>query len=131
VEGQADRAGVSSGSPIRNLASDPAVYACFQHVKRQASSTEDFIMEGPDIEAGTNLLLGAIAELENLELTDLGAEALSRPYNIPVNFSLDRRLIRGAAFSKVGHRLFAGPTLGVDAGVDNRTARINSRESRP
>jgi len=34
-------------------------------------------MEGLDIEAGTKLLLGAIAEIENFEFTDLVAEALS------------------------------------------------------
>ena len=77
-------------------------------------------MEGPDIEVGAKLLLGTIAEIENLELTDLVAEALSRPCNIPVNFSLDRRLICGAAFTEVGDCVFTGPTFGVNAGVDNQ-----------
>src|SRR6266568_401103 len=89
----------SSSRAIRKLTSNPVINPCFQHVERQASSTENFIMEGPDIEAGTKLLLCAIAEVENLELTTLVAQALSRPCNIPVNFSLDRRLICGAAFA--------------------------------
>jgi hypothetical protein len=63
-------------------------------------------MKGSDIEAGTKLLLSVIAERQNLELTDLVAEALSRPCNIPVNFSLDRRLIRGATFAKVVNGVF-------------------------
>jgi hypothetical protein len=38
------------------LASNPVIDAGLQHIERQASSTENFIMEGPDIEAGTKLL---------------------------------------------------------------------------
>ena len=57
-------------------------------------------MERSEVEAGTKLLLGAIAEIENLELADLVAEALSRPCNIAVNFSSDRSLISGAAFAR-------------------------------
>jgi len=87
-------------------------------------------MEGPDIEAGTKLPLGAIAEIENLELPDLVAEALSRPRNIPVNFSLDRRLICGA-FAEVGHCLFAGPTFGVNAGIDNQANRTHQLQIEP
>jgi hypothetical protein len=111
--------GPSITGAIRTLTSNPVIDAGFQHVERQTSSTEDFIMEGSDVEARTKLLLCAIAEIENLELTDLVAEALRRPCNIPVNFSLDRRLVRGAAFAEVGHRPFASPTFGVNARVDD------------
>ena len=83
-----------STSGIRKLTSNPVSDAGFQHVEWQASSAEDFIMEGSEVEAGTKLLLSAIAEIENLKLADLVAEALSRPCNIPVNLSLDRRLRR-------------------------------------
>jgi hypothetical protein len=57
-------------------------------------------MERPDIETGAKLLLCAIAEIENPELTDLVAEGLSWPCNIPVNFSLASfaRYARSTAF---------------------------------
>ena len=88
-------------------------------------------MEGPDIEAGTKLLLCTIAEVENLELTALVAEALSRPCNIPIDFSLDRWLICAAAFAKVSHCLLAGPTLGMNASVDNQTNRTHQLQIEP
>jgi hypothetical protein len=103
-----DHPGVSSGSTLRNLASDPAINACFPHVERQASSTEDLIMERLNIEVGTKLLLCAFAEHQNL-LADFVTEALSRPRDIPVDFSLNRRLIGGAAFAEVSHCLFPSP----------------------
>ncbi len=86
-------------------------------------------MEGSDIEAGTKLLRCPIAEIENLQLTDLVAQALSRPCNIPVHFSLHRRLVGRAAFAEVGHCLFARPTLGVNAGVDHQTNRAHQLQS--
>src|SRR5208283_1490182 len=116
---------------IQKLTCNPAIDPGFQHVERQASSTEDFIMKRPDIETGTKLLLGAIAEIENLELTDLVAQPLSRPRNIPVNFSLDRRFISDAAFAEVGHCLFARPTFRVDAGVDNQASRTHQLQIEP
>jgi hypothetical protein len=76
-------------------------------------------MEGPDIEAGAKPLLCAIAEIENLELTDLVTEALSRPCNILINFGLDGGLICRAAFADVSHCLIAAPTFGVNAGVNH------------
>src|SRR5580704_3248211 len=121
----------SSISAVRKLTSNPVIDAGFQHVERQASSTENFIMEGPDIEARTKLLLGAIAQIENLELTNLVAEALSWPRNIAVDFSLDRRLICSAAFAEVSHCLFAGPTLGVNAGVDNQANGTHQLQREP
>src|SRR5271155_4230536 len=118
-------------SAIRKMTSNPVSDAGFQHVEREASSTEDFIMERSEVEAGTKLLLGTTAEIENLELTDLVAEALSRPCNIPVNFSLDRRLISGAAFAEVGYRLFAGPTFGVNARIDDKADRTHQLQIEP
>ena len=69
-------------------------------------------MKGPDTEALPRLLLGALAEFEDLELADLVAEALSRPGDISVDFSLNRRLISGATFTKVGHSL-VGPGAAI------------------
>src|SRR5580698_6543776 len=112
-------AGSSFGS-ARKLASNPTIDAGFQHVEWQASSTENFIVEGPEIETGAKLLFRAIAKIENLELADLIAEDLCRPCNVPVNFSLNGRLVSGAAFAEVGDGLFAGPTFGVNAGVDHQ-----------
>src|ERR1700730_9160427 len=120
-----EHARVSFHSTARNLASDPSIYACFQHVERQASSIENFIMEGLDIELGTKLLLCAVAKIQNLELTYLIAEGLSRPCNIPINFSFDRRLIRSTAFAEVDHRLFPSPTFGVNARVNHYTDRTH------
>jgi hypothetical protein len=59
----------------------------------------------------------------NLKLTDFVAEALSRPCDTSVNFRLDCRLIRGTAFAKVGDCLFAGPTFGVNAGINDKADR--------
>ena len=64
-------------------------------------------MKGPDIEALPKLLLGALAEFEDLELADLVAEALSRPGDILVDFS-----ISGATLTKVGHSL-VGPGAAI------------------
>src|SRR5580692_5952457 len=121
----------SSTHAVRKLTSNPVIDAGFQQVERQASTTENFIMKRSDIEARTKLLLGAIAQIENLELTDLVAEALSWPRNIAVDFSLDRRLICSAAFAEVSHCLFAGPTLGVNAGVDNKANGTDQLQREP
>src|SRR5580692_9648009 len=86
-------------------------------------------MEGPDIEAGTKLLLGAISEIKNLELTNFVTEALCGPRDVSVNFSLDRGLIRGTAFAEVGHRLFACPTFGVCIVDDVKTELGQAREA--
>ena len=88
-------------------------------------------MKRSEVEAGAKLLLGPIAEIENLELTDLIAEALSRPCNIPVNFGLDRRLISGSAFAEVGYRLFAGPTFGVNSRIDDKADRAHQFQIEP
>src|SRR5258708_34347319 len=88
-------------------------------------------MEGPDIEVSTKPLLCAIAEIENLELTDLVAEALSWPCNIPIDCGFDRRLICGAAFAEVGHGLIAAPTFGVNAGVNHQANRAHQLQREP
>src|SRR5438445_2344145 len=88
-------------------------------------------MEGPDIEASAKPLLCAVAKIENLELTYLIAEALSRPCNIPIDFGFDRRLICGAAFAEVGHCLFPSPTLGVNARVNHQTDRAHQLQREP
>ena len=85
-------------------------------------------MEGADIEARTEPLLGAMAEIKNLELADLIAEPLSRPRDVAINFSLDGRFVSGAALAEIGHGLFAGPTFGVNSGVDDQTNRAHQFE---
>ena len=83
----------SSSGAIRRLTCEPVVDAFFQHIERQTSPTEDLVMEGPYIEAGAEPPLCTLAQFQDLELAYLVTEALSGPCNIPVNFSLDRRLI--------------------------------------
>ena len=72
-------------------------------------------MEGPDIEVSAKPLLCAVAKIQNLELTDLIAEALGRPCDVAINFGVDSRLIGGAAFPEVSHSLLAAPTFGMNA----------------
>jgi hypothetical protein len=88
-------------------------------------------VEGPDIETRAEPLLRSIAEIESLELTDLVAEALTRPGNIPVNLGLDRRLITCAAVAKVGYALSAAPTFGVNAGVDHQADGTHQLQIEP
>ena len=88
-------------------------------------------MEGPDIEVGTKPLLCAVAKIQNLELTYLIAEALSRPCNIPIDFGFDRRLICGAAFAEVSHCLITAPTFGVHARVNHQADRPHQLQREP
>jgi len=76
-----------------------------------------------DIEVGPEPFFGMIAQIENLQLADLIAKALSRPRNITINFSLNRRLVSGTALAEVSNSLFARPTLGVNSCIDNQADR--------
>src|SRR5260370_10364841 len=67
---------VSSSRRVRKLISNPGIDAGFRHVERQPSSTKDFVMEGPDMEAGTKLLLCPTPDFEHFELTALSLSAL-------------------------------------------------------
>src|SRR5260370_1994145 len=67
---------VSSSRRVRKLISNPGIDAGFQHVERQASSTEDFVMEGPVMEAANKLLLCPSAEFANVQPTDLPPDAV-------------------------------------------------------
>ncbi len=76
-------------------------------------------MERADIEVVTELSLGASAQREHLQLTDLVGQGLARHRNVPIDF-VDDIVFRlgGVVFEKV-YSLLARPPFVVDPGVDD------------
>jgi hypothetical protein len=68
----------------------PVIHACLQDVERHAAADQHLVMEGFEIEARAQAPLGSLAELPNLQLADLVAEALRRPGDIAIDFRLNR-----------------------------------------
>ena len=69
---------------------------------------------------GPSSLLGAVAQLADLELAELVAERLGGPGDVAVGLGLDGGLVDGAGLAEEVDDLVAAPALGVDAGVDDQ-----------
>ena len=65
-------------------------------------------------------LLGAVAQLQNLQLADLVGQRLAGPRDVAVHLGLDAGFVDGGVVVEVLDHLLAGPVLGVDAGVDHQ-----------
>src|SRR5690349_2106579 len=73
---------------LRPLLLDPPVHASLQQVERHRSAVEDLVVEGLDVEAGPERLLGAVAQLADLELAHLVRQRLPRPGDVAVGLRL-------------------------------------------
>ncbi len=88
-------------------------------------------MENSDVEAWAKLLFCTLAEFSNFQLTDLVAEALSRPCDVTIDLSLNRRLVRCAALAKVGHGIIAAPAFRVNTGINYQANRAHQFRGEP
>src|ERR1051325_2066669 len=80
-------------------------------------------MELADFELRAELFLGAVAQLENLQLPDLERERLSRPDDVAVGLGLDLHLVDRRVVAEKLHDLVARPLLVVQSGVDHQPDR--------
>src|SRR5271156_4936151 len=97
---------------------NPALGAGIEKIQRERSAIKHFVVEAAQIELRSEFLLGAFAQLADLELAKLVAERLGWPGNVAVGFRLDRRLIDRARLPHEIHDLIAAPAFGMDSGID-------------
>src|SRR5208282_4462508 len=97
---------------------DPRVDALPQYVEGQCASVQHLIVEGADVELRAQRFLCAIAEVENLQLSDLVSECLAGPRDVAIHFGLHAGFVHIGVVVEVLDHLLAGPGLAVDAGVD-------------
>src|SRR5690606_5140821 len=111
----------TSGTQITStckFAGNPAIDLFLEDIERQAAVLKDHVMEGTDPEPVPHRCPGAFAQCNDLEHAKLVTKRLTRPDDIA--FDLGRGLVHMRAFRR-GHivdGLFAGPFLGMDAGID-------------
>src|SRR5229473_6509911 len=68
---------------------DPPIHIRLQHAQRNRAAAEDHVVELANVEAGTERLLGALAELFDLQLAELVGKRLAWPGDIAVDLGLD------------------------------------------
>src|SRR5208337_4886777 len=73
-----------------------------------------------DVKLGAQFLLGTFAEFADLELADLVTERLCGPGDIAVGLGLDAGLVNSAGLAEEIHDLLAGPSFGMDSGIDDQ-----------
>jgi hypothetical protein len=68
---------------------DPGVHARLQHVERQGAVQQHRVVERRTSNARRQPLLGAAAQLLQLQLADLVGQRLARPADVAVQLGLD------------------------------------------
>src|SRR5688500_16688854 len=80
-------------------------------------------MECTDVELRPERLLCALAELADLELTDLVRQRPAGPDDVPIGLCLDLRLVDCGVVAEILHDLLARPLLRMKSGVDDKANR--------
>src|ERR1700736_339557 len=78
-------------------------------------------MKSANVELRSQFLLRPVAEFANFELAQLVAEGLCGPRDVAVGLGLDGGLIHGAGLAEEIYDLIAGPSFGVNSGIDHQT----------
>src|SRR5579862_9069562 len=102
---------------------DEAVDAGFQHRQRHGAEREDRVVEGAQVELGAERALRLRARFLDRHLAQVIGERLARPGDVAVDLGLDLVIGKRRVLARIGDRLLARPTLGVDAGVDDEPRR--------
>src|SRR3984885_9828482 len=105
---------------LRLLFLNPLIGARLEQVQGKSPTVEHFVMEGSDIQLGSQLLLSSIPEFADFELAELVAESLRGPRDITIGLGLDRGFIDRARFAEEIHHLIARPCFGVNSCVDHQ-----------
>lgn len=72
-----------------------------------------------DVEFGSELGLGALTKLKQLELSDLLAQCLTGPCDVAVRLPLNICLVNGRMLMKVVHDLLPAPMFRVKTRIYN------------
>src|SRR6266403_3237523 len=78
------------------LLRNPGCHACIEHVERQRSTVQDFIVKGTDIVTGSKVVFRKLPEFKNFELAELVRQRLSRYRDVTVSFGLQVGFIIGS-----------------------------------
>src|SRR5512147_603652 len=97
-----------SVSPLRVY---PPAYLGFEYFERDRAVLENLVVEFRDAELRPEGLLGAFAELYQLELTDLVRQRLARDCGESLGFRHGAGRLRGRVRHHVVERLLARPAL--------------------
>src|SRR5258708_12304675 len=92
---------------------DPFVGAGVEQVEGQGSTIEHRIVEGAEVELGSQFFLGTVAEFAKLELAKLVAKSLRGPRDVAIGFGLDGGLVDRARLPDEIHALVTFPTLSI------------------
>src|SRR4029079_10012781 len=99
----------------------PLFHPPVEDVERQRSLAQELVMKGADVEAGTQLALGARTHCTHRELAALVRQRLPRPHDVAIDFARDVLLRLRAVGFEVLDRLLPRPPELVDAGVEHET----------
>src|SRR3546814_5863582 len=91
--------------------SDWSSDVCSSDLQRQRALAQHGFVEFANVEARTEFVFGALAQLGDLQLPDHVARRLPRPVEIAVDLARDVGLGDRAVRAEIGDRLFARPPL--------------------
>jgi hypothetical protein len=77
---------------LASLPGDPTVDLLLEHFERDRAHLQDDVVELAKVEAATELLLGARAQLLDLQLADLVGQRLARPADVAIGLVGDIEL---------------------------------------
>src|SRR5579862_462889 len=98
---------------------DEALDARLEHRQRYRAELEHGVVEGADIEAITECLLGALASLDDGALAEVVGQRLPRPCDVAIHLGADLVLGERGVLTQVSERLLTRPALRMNAGVDH------------
>src|SRR5687768_8117942 len=101
----------------------PGIDLLFQHVKRQRAILEHRGVEALDVESVAQCPPRLVAKLQYLQLADLVARRLARIVDVALDLLDDVSLAQERIVLEIADRLFAAPSLGVEAGVGDQPHR--------
>ena len=102
--------------PLRRY---PVVHAPLQYVERQRARAQQVVMECAHVELVAELCLGAGANRQDLQLTDLVCQCLAGVTDVAINFIDDVVFGLGGIVLEEIDRLLARPALVMHARVDD------------
>src|SRR5215468_6450383 len=108
---------------LRLRSCNPRLDLFLEDVERQRPGAENLVVEGPDVELRTELLLRPFAQLEDLQLAHLVTQGLAGPGDVAVGLALDVRLVDGRVRVEVVDHLLARPLLRVQTGIHDEADR--------
>ena len=88
-------------------------------------------METTDVELVAQRVFSLGAQLQHLVHADFVGGGLAGHDQVTTHFRFHRRLGNGAVFGEIGHRLFLGPALGMQAGIHHQADRAPHLRHQP